>query len=171
MLDVDTATDTDTDGQGTSSPSDKSEPEAGYRRGSGGFVVRTHKYVPPLTAALGDNDVGVGGAKADTVFAMADAATDGSSIGDETKAKVSVSRRRSGSGSGGFVVRSHRNVAPLSSQVRKDITRVVSASFRSLLWGLGMRGSVSSLLRRGLHASELLAHNGCCAVLLPKWAS
>lgn len=74
-------------------------------------MVRAHKNIAPLTAALGAN-AGVGAATADSIFARADAATDASSTG-------SLSRRGSGSGSGsgGLVVRSHRNVASLSSQV------------------------------------------------------
>lgn len=74
-------------------------------------MVRTHKNVAPLTAALGVN---VGAAKAD--IGVSDTVTGGSNTGEEAKARQS--RRRSGSG--GLVVRSHRNVAPLSTQVSID---------------------------------------------------
>eukprot|EP00752_Nemacystus_decipiens_P012707 g11259.t1 len=101
---------------GGAPPADEGEAETleeGYRRGSGGLVVRTHKKVAPLTAALGGN---AGASNADSIFALADAATDSGSTG-------SHSRRGSGSGSGsggsgGFVVRSHHNIPPLSSQVK-----------------------------------------------------
>eukprot|EP00903_Cladosiphon_okamuranus_P017359 g15992.t1 len=93
-----------------SPPESESEAEGSYRRGSGGLVIRTHKNVAPLTAALGIGNSGAA-VKADNIFAMADAATDGSRAGGE----AGLGRRRSGSG--GFVVRSHRNIAPLSSQL------------------------------------------------------
>lgn len=86
----------DADVPGTS-PSDESELEGGYRRGSGGLVVRSHQNVAPLTAALG---VGVGGA-------------DNATFSSNPDEEASLGR----CGSGGLVVRSHRSIAPLSTQV------------------------------------------------------
>lgn len=115
---LDVGVDVDVDFPASCPPESESDAEGGYRRGSGGLVVRTHNNVAPLTAALGVENIGAA--------VKADAATDGSRAGGE----ASLGRR--GSGSGGLVVRSHRNIAPLSTQVIACVPYKVYPSLRSL---------------------------------------
>lgn len=101
------------DATGVSSPESSEagdQPDGGYRRGSGGLVVRSHLHVAPLTVAPGLSVSDVSSSNSNSPPIDRSIAGGGAGTGAGTSAEP----RR---GSGKFVIRRHDNIPPLNTEV------------------------------------------------------